>query len=87
MSDEMSMIDVHGNAHSVQPFSIYWMLGAGWIFMFLSFILNLIFYMIHPSSPGISLDDIKRRIKGNEDEELPYADFQLEDFEQAYYNY
>ena len=71
MSDEMSMIDVHGNAHSVPPFSIYWMLGAGWIFMFLSFILNLIFYMIHPSSPGISLDDIKRRIKGNEDGELP----------------
>ena len=87
MSDEMSMIDVHGNAHSVPPFSIYWMLGAGWIFMFLSFILNLIFYMIHPSSPGISLDDIKRRIKGKEDEELPYADVQLEDFEQAYYNY
>ena len=87
MSDEMSMIDVHGNTHCVPPFSIYWMLGAGWIFMFLSFILNLIFYMIHPSSPGISLDDIKRRIKGNEDGELPYADVQLEDFEQAYYNY
>ena len=28
-----------------------WMLGAGWLFFLASLLLNLIYYLIHPSSP------------------------------------
>ena len=28
-----------------------WMLGAGWLFYLASFLLNLLYYMLHPSGP------------------------------------
>ena len=28
-----------------------WMLGAGWLFFLASLLLNLVYYLIHPSSP------------------------------------
>ena len=31
--------------------NVSWLLGAGWMFYFGSLILNLAYYMMHPSSP------------------------------------
>ena len=31
--------------------NVSWMLGAGWMFYFSSLLLNLAYYMMHPSSP------------------------------------
>ena len=31
--------------------NVSWLLGAGWIFYFGSLLLNLVYYLIHPSSP------------------------------------
>ena len=30
-----------------------WMLGAGWLFFLASLLLNLVYYLIHPSSPEL----------------------------------
>ena len=31
--------------------SVAWLLGAGWMFYFGSLLLNLVYYLMHPSSP------------------------------------
>ena len=36
---------------TITPTHIGWMLGAGWIFYFVSLLLNLFYYLLHPSSP------------------------------------
>ena len=36
---------------TITPTHIGWMLGAGWIFYIVSLLLNLVYYLMHPSSP------------------------------------
>ena len=36
---------------TITPTHVAWMLGAGWMFYFVSLLLNLVYYLMHPSSP------------------------------------
>ena len=36
---------------TITPTNVGWLLGAGWMFYFVSLLLNLVYYLMHPSSP------------------------------------
>ena len=36
---------------TITPANVGWLLGAGWMFYFVSLLLNMIYYLMHPSSP------------------------------------
>ena len=36
---------------TITPANVGWLLGAGWMFYFVSLLLNLVYYLMHPSSP------------------------------------
>ena len=36
---------------TITPANVCWLLGVGWMFYFVSLFLNLIYYLMHPSSP------------------------------------
>ena len=66
----MVLKDVNGENHPITKSDIGWILGAGWSFFFASIVLNIIYYMIHPSSVDISLPALKKRLTCGFDEEL-----------------
>ena len=49
--DIIEVTDDAGNARTITPANIGWMLGIGWMFYLGSQLLNLIYYKMHPSSP------------------------------------
>ena len=70
MTDDMVLKDVNGTSHPITKNNISWMLGIGWIFYLASFILNIIYYMIHPSFADISGPGLLRRLTCGEEEGL-----------------
>ena len=36
---------------TITPANVGWLLGTGWMFYFVSLLLNLVYYLMHPSSP------------------------------------
>ena len=52
----MKNIDINLNDESeelrtITPTHVGWLLGAGWMFYLGSLLLNLVYYLMHPSSP------------------------------------
>ena len=70
MRDDMVLKDVNGVIHAITRRNIVWMLGAGWLFYFASFILNIIYYIIHPSFADISGPALMRRLTCGQEEGL-----------------
>ena len=66
----MVLKDVNGVIHAITRRNIGWMLGAGWLFYFASFILNIIYYIIHPSFADISGPALMRRLTCGQEEGL-----------------
>ena len=66
----MILKDVNGVIHAITRRNIGWMLGAGWLFYFASFILNIIYYIIHPSFADISGPALVRRLTCGQEEGL-----------------
>lgn len=66
----MVLKDVNGVIHAITRRNIGWMLGAGWLFYFASFILNIIYYIIHPSFADISGPALVRRLTCGQEEGL-----------------
>ncbi len=66
----MVLKDVNGKNHPITKSNISWMLVAGWLFYLASCVLNIIFYMIHPSFADISGPAVIRRLTDGEEEGL-----------------
>ena len=60
---ELILVDVNGIAHNLTKENVNKLLGFGWVFYTLAIIFNLIYYMIHPSSPA----SIKQRLRCRKD--------------------
>ena len=43
--------DASEELRTITTVNVGWLLGAGWIFYFVSLVLNLVYYLMHPSSP------------------------------------
>ena len=48
---EIEVIDEAGNVRTITATKVVWMLVSGWMFYFGSLLLNLVYYLMHPSSP------------------------------------
>ena len=60
MRDDMTIKDLYGNEHDLSKLSVGVMIGAGWAFFIISWIINVGYYKFHPSSVEVfSLSDKK----------------------------
>ena len=48
-STTLTLTDVNGMEHEIEPYHICFMIALGWICFFSSYIMNFIYYKIHPS--------------------------------------
>ena len=48
---EIKLKDEAEELRTITTTNVSWLLGAGWMFYFGSLLLNLTYYMMHPSSP------------------------------------
>ena len=48
---EIKLIDEAEELRTITTTNVSWLLGAGWMFYFVSMLLNLAYYLMHPSSP------------------------------------
>ena len=56
----MTIKDLYGNEHDLSKLSVGVMIGAGWAFFIISWIINVGYYKFHPSSVEVfSLSDKK----------------------------
>ena len=54
MKDIEIVVTDQGKAEELRTITtanVGWLLGAGWMFYFVSLLLNLVYYLMHPSSP------------------------------------
>ena len=65
LGPELQLTDVNGRVHTLQRSSIVMMIGAGWILHLGSFILNGLYYKLHPSGTDISDGALKKRLVCN----------------------
>ena len=61
---EIKVTDDEENDHTITPTIISWMLVTGWMFYIGSLVLNLVYYLMHPSSPELFTWGKKERIRG-----------------------
>ena len=60
MREGMTIKDLYGNEHDLSKLSVGVMIGAGWAFFIISWIINVGYYKFHPSSVEVfSLKDKK----------------------------
>ena len=60
MRERMTIKDLYGNEHDLSKHSVGVMIGAGWAFFIISWIINVGYYKFHPSSVEVfSLSDKK----------------------------
>ena len=54
LTDDMKLIDVNGITHELTKFQVRMIILTGWLTFLSSWIMNILFYMVHPSSVDIN---------------------------------
>ena len=62
VTDEMKLIDVNGNPHVMTPSQVSVMIIIGWTSFLLAWIMNIMFYKVHPSSVDFSLSGLCKKM-------------------------
>ena len=62
VTDEMKLIDVNGNPHVMTPRQVGVMIIIGWASFLLAWIMNIMFYKVHPSSVDFSLSGLCKKM-------------------------
>ena len=57
MTDNMTLIDVNGEIHFLTQDQVRMMMTIGWLSFLSSWIMNLLFYKVHPSSVDFCIRD------------------------------
>ena len=55
ISDQMKLVDTNGYSHELTPLQVRMMMAIGWLSFFLSWIMNISFYAVHPSMVDFNL--------------------------------
>ena len=61
--EKLVLVDVNGTSHNITKGNVINLVGFGWGFYSLSFVLNIIYYKIHPSFTDVSPTSILQRLK------------------------
>ena len=62
VTDEMKLIDVNGNPHVMTPRQVSVMIIIGWTSFLFAWIMNIMFYKVHPSSVDFSLSGLWKKM-------------------------
>ena len=62
VTDEMKLIDVNGNPHVMTPRQVSVMIIIGWASFLFAWIMNIMFYKVHPSSVDFSLSGLCKKM-------------------------
>ena len=62
VTDEMKLIDVNGNPHVMTPSQVSAMIIIGWTSFLFAWIMNIMFYKVHPSSVDFSLSGLCKKM-------------------------
>ena len=58
----MKLIDVNGNPHVMTPHQVSVMIIIGWVSFLCAWIMNILFYKVHPSSVDFSLAGLCKKM-------------------------
>ena len=61
LTDDMKLIDVNGNSHELTKFQVRMIILTGWLAFISSWIVNILFYTVHPSSVDINPKRFKEK--------------------------
>ena len=53
LTDDMKLIDINGNSHELTKFQVRVLILTGWLAFLSAWIMNILFYMVHPSSVDV----------------------------------
>ena len=59
ISNQMKLVDTNGYSHELTPLQVRMMMTIGWLSFFLSWIMNISFYAVHPSMVDLNLMKLK----------------------------
>ena len=62
ITDNMKLVDVNGFEHEITRHHINMMMVVGWISFFLAWILNIVYYALHPSAVDFNLSRLKKKL-------------------------
>ena len=54
LSDRMRLIDVNGNSHPMTKHQVRMMMLLGWVAFLFAWLMNILFYKVHPSAVDFS---------------------------------
>ena len=63
ITDNMKLIDVNGNSHEFTSYHINMMMAVGWVCFILAWILNIVYYFLHPSAVDFKLSTFNQKLK------------------------
>ena len=61
IKDGMILVDSHGNKSPLSPHTVHVMLGVGWACFLGSWLINIFYYISHPSSVDLDLRDPEKK--------------------------
>ena len=61
MSNNMELIDINGNPHTMTKFQVRMMILIGWLTFLLAALMNILFYKVHPSFVDFNPKRFKER--------------------------
>ena len=61
LSDNMRLIDVNGNPNPMTKFQVRMMIMIGWLSFLLAWLMNILFYKVHPSFVDFSPKRLKKK--------------------------
>ena len=62
VTEEMKLIDVNGNPHVMTPHQVSVMITIGWVSFLSAWVMNILFYKVHPSSVDFSLSGLCKKM-------------------------
>ena len=63
ITGDMKLIDVNGNSHEFTSYHVHMMMIVGWVCFILAWILNIVYYFLHPSAVDFELSRLHEKLK------------------------
>ena len=63
ITGDMKLIDVNGNSHEFTSYHVHMMMIVGWVCFIIAWILNIVYYFLHPSAVDFELSRLHEKLK------------------------
>ena len=62
VTDEMKLLDVTGAEKKLTRSDVHWMMVTGWISFIIAWVLDIIYYKLHPSAVDFNPNRLRRKL-------------------------